>query len=208
MKEIISLFWIFLIGSFLGFVMETIWCVIIHKKIEWRKSMIYEPIIPIYGLAGIIILLLCKCLNIKSSFKIFVIGTLISTIIEFVSSFLQEKIFGTISWDYSNFPLNLAGRVNLLYSLIFGVCSIVLCKYLLFPINDFFLSININRTIIVMFVFTVVFFLYDVVISFIVSFRMKERRNNVKRNNKFWNYIDTKYNDEFLKNIYPNAIVL
>ena len=132
MQRIISYFWLFLIGSFLGFIIETIWCLLRNKRFEWRKSLIYEPIIPIYGLSGLIILLVCNYLQVKTSLEIFLVGFVISTIIEYVASFLQEKIFGTISWDYSDFPLNLGGRVNFLYSVLFGLVATIFYKSILY----------------------------------------------------------------------------
>ncbi len=206
MQRIISYFWLFLIGSFLGFIIETIWCLLRNKRFEWRKSLIYEPIIPIYGLSGLIILLVCNYLQVKTSLEIFLVGFVISTIIEYVASFLQEKIFGTISWDYSDFPLNLGGRVNFLYSVLFGLVATIFYKSILYPINEYFLSINLTSTVIALFVISVTFFINDVIISFIAAFRMKERGNNIKRTSYFWHLIDNKYNDEYLKKIYPNAV--
>ena len=192
----------------MGFIVETLWFIFRYKKIEWRKSLIYEPIIPIYGAVGLIILLICRLLNIKKNMQIFIVGFIVSTLVEFISSILQEKIFGTISWDYSKFPLNLDGRINILYSVLFGIASVLLCKYFLFPLADYFFTLNLNGNIILIFIITVLFFIYDAIISYIASFRMKERKNNIKRTGKFWNYIDKKYNDKFLKYIYPNAIVV
>ena len=206
--KVISYFWLFLIGSFVGFLMETIWCLLKNKRFEWRKSLIYEPIIPIYGLSGLIILLVCNYLKVNTTFQIFLVGFVISTIIEYIASFLQEKLFGTISWDYSEFPLNLGGRVNFLYSVLFGLAATISYKSILYPINEYFLSINITSTVIALFVISVIFFINDVIISMIAAFRMKERGNNIKRTSYFWHLIDNKYNDDYLKKIYPNAIVL
>ena len=203
--KIISYFWLFLIGSFVGFIMETIWCLLKNKRFEWR---IYEPIIPIYGLAGLIILLVCNYLKVKSSFAIFLVGFVVSTVVEYVASFIQEKLFGTISWDYSEFPLNLGGRVNFLYSILFGLAATISYKSILFPINEYFLSINLTSTVITLFIISVAFFINDVIISGIAAFRMKERGNNIKRTSYFWHLIDNKYNDDYLKKVYPNAIIL
>ncbi len=208
MITVISLFWMFLVSSFLGFIVETLWCIIRYRKIEWRKSLIYEPLIPIYGVAGLIIFLICSSLKIKDNISIFLIGFVISTIVEYIFSVLQEKVFGTTSWNYDKFPLNLNGRVNFLYSVLFGFVAVALYNWFLLPVSRFFNSLSLNKIVIIIFTFTVIFFLYDVFVSLIASFRMKERRNNIKRDGKFWNYIDKKYNDDFLKKIYPNITVI
>ncbi len=69
---------------------------------------------------------------------IFIVGTLVATVIEYVCSFVQEKIFKTKSWDYSDFKYNLNGRVNLVYSIGFGMISMIIIKY----IKQFSLYIN------------------------------------------------------------------
>ncbi len=208
MKKIITYYWVFLISSLLGFVIETFWCMLRYKKLEWRKSMIHEPLIPIYGVAGLVILLICTRLNIDSAFLIFLVGFIISTIVEFVSSIIQEKAFGTTSWNYTGYPLNIKGRVNVLYSALFGIAAVVLYKFFLYPIYSFIITLNINKPIILIFLLTLVIFLYDAFITCIVFIRSKERRENKIRNGNFWVYIDKKYGDDFIKSVYPNIKVI
>lgn len=206
MNAIIYYFWVFVITSILGFIIETIWCFIKNKKIESRKGLIYEPMIPIYGVAGLLIVLVIRTFKLSNVFNIFLIGFSISTIIEFISSVLQEKIFATRSWDYKNFPLNLNGRINLPYSILFGLVAILIYKLVLIPTYKLFATISFTWLIITITIVTLVFMLYDFTISFIAVYRMKERKRNILRDQKFWVFIDKKYNDEYLKKIYANMV--
>ena len=208
MQKFISYFWLFLIGSFIGFIIETLWCLLIHHKIEWRKSLIYEPLIPIYGLASIFIIIVGKLFQLKKDWQIFISGFFISTVIEYLASFFQEKIFGTISWDYRNLPLNISGRVNFIYSFLFGLTTLIFYNKFLLPVAHFFFSLSLTKPLIILFLLTLFAFILDVIISAVASLRMQERRHNIFRNGPFWHYIDNKYNDEFLKKIYPNAIII
>lgn len=205
-KDLIIYFWIFLVSCFLGFVVETIWCFIRNKKIESRKGVIYEPLIPIYGMAGVLIVFFAKILSLETTFELFAAGVIIGTIIEFGCSFFQEKIFGTKSWDYSDFPFNLNGRVNLLYSILFGIVTVILYKFILLPIINLFMNIEVSGLVISFTLYRFIFMLYDFFISAIAVYRMKERNKNKKRTNIFWIYIDEKYSDEFLSDIYPNMV--
>lgn len=204
MKVVLYYFWIFVITSILGFVIETLWCFIKNKKFESRKGVIYEPMIPIYGISGTLIVLVCRLFKLGKEYEIFFIGFLISTFIEFLASLLQEKIFATKSWDYKNFPLNLNGRVNLIYSIMFGLVTLMAYKLVLLPISELFINLNINILFIIISIAMLLFMLYDLSVSAIAVYRMKERKQKVVRETKFWNYIDNKYSDEFLKKIYAN----
>lgn len=194
---------IFVLGSFLGFIIETIWCLIVNHKIESRKGLIYSPLIPIYGIAALLISLLINFFDFRSSYQIFFVGIVISLVVEYTSSLFQEKFFNTRSWDYSKMPLNINGRVNLKYTLMFGIVSLIYSNYLLPKYNLLFKSINLiilNPGCILL----LIFLIYDILISCIACYRMKERKKNIIRTNWFWQYIDQKYNDQYLKKVYAN----
>ena len=46
-------------------------------------------------------------------------------ITEYVSSYVQEKAFGTISWDYSHLMFNLNGRTSLMHCTYWGIAGIM-----------------------------------------------------------------------------------
>ena len=47
---------------------------------------------------------------------IFLFGMISSTILEFVTGYCMEKMFGVRYWDYSNQPLNVMGHICLFAS--------------------------------------------------------------------------------------------
>ena len=96
---LVEYFWIFIIGSFLGFLLETIWCIIRWHKIESRKGLIYGHFIPIYGIATVFISMIVEIFKIKNYCLFFIITFIICAVDEYLSSVFQEKCFGTKSWD-------------------------------------------------------------------------------------------------------------
>jgi uncharacterized membrane protein len=48
------------------------------------------------------------------------VGTAVCTVLEYVASFVREKLFGSVFWDYSDKPLNLQGWICLRHSLYGG----------------------------------------------------------------------------------------
>ena len=56
----------------------------------------------------------------------------VCTVLEYVASFVMEKLFGSVFWDYSEKPLNLQGRICLQYSIYWGFLGLLLI-YVLDP---------------------------------------------------------------------------
>ena len=126
---------IFFFYSFLGFIYESIYSSI--KKHGWQnRGFFYGPIIPIYGVGACIGTLLFYDLNIpfladKNIFIIFCVGYFGSIVLEYTTSYVLEKIFHAIWWDYSNKFLNINGRICLSASIGFGVAAIIIVKWLI-----------------------------------------------------------------------------
>ena len=59
---------------------------------------------------------------------IFLGGFVIGSVFEYICSWVQEFLFGTVSWQYDEMPFNLNGRINLLYSIFWGVLALLWVK--------------------------------------------------------------------------------
>lgn len=208
MIKFIEYFWIFIIGSFIGFICETIWCLIKNKKIESRKGLIYGCFIPIYGIAALFISLIVDIFNINNYYSFFMTTFIICGIVEYISSVFQEKMFGTRSWDYSNMIGSLNGRINILYLTAFSLIGVLWCKYYKIVINVIITCLNninlLNSITIISFIFMV----YNCFISIVASYRQKLRRKGIKPKNKYEIWLDKKYNDERLVKVYANIKVI
>ena len=74
---------------------------------------------------------------------IFLVGTLLGSSVEYIFSWAQEKLFGTVSpGEYSNEALNINGRTSIWYAFCWGVLSTVVWVKILYP----FLSRIIEKT--------------------------------------------------------------
>ena len=80
-----------------------------------------------YGAVSII--LFSQYFN-KNNFTLFISGFLIGSVTEYTVSFLVEIIMNTRWWDYSDRILNVNGRICLLYSIFWGILTILLVKKL------------------------------------------------------------------------------
>lgn len=124
MNSFYELFLYFFIYSFIGWCAEMIYCRLYDGK--WSdRGFLYGPYCPIYGFGGVIIVV---CLEpfANSIALVFLLAMLLTTILEYITSFLMEKIFDAKWWDYSKKLLNINGRVCLLNSVLFGLMGIIL----------------------------------------------------------------------------------
>lgn len=195
-------FWTFILGSILGVAVETVWCVLKYKKLESRKGLIYGPFNPLYGVATVCLSLSINLVSNQSRGNIFLIGVVVASIIEYACSYYQEKFTGAVSWNYDQFKYNLNGRINLVYSIFWGVLTIVWFDVFMPIVENYMPLINRHRGLTI---FAVIFIVIDCVISLVASIRRLERRKKIKARTKFEERIDKLYDDERMKKIYPNS---
>lgn len=201
-----ELFWIFFIGCFLGVVIESIWCILTRGHYESRSGLIYGPFNLVYGLGALLMTIGLTPLQHQKNKTIFFIGFILGTIFEYLCSYLQELWFGTISWDYTDFPLNLHGRVNLLYSCFWGLLSLAWIKwiypYLLIKVRKIPQKFGHRLAILLL-----LFIILNSTISALSLSRQAERRQNLPPTTKLDMFLDYYYPDERLIKIYPNMMI-
>ncbi len=129
----------FVIYAFLGWVCEDLYCGIPKKKFI-NRGFLYGPYCPIYGVGALLVLY--PLLFVKQyPILVFILGVIITSTLEYITSWVMEVLFKTRWWDYSEHFLNINGRVCLLNSTLFGIMSIVVV-YIIHPtIEDFVQSI-------------------------------------------------------------------
>lgn len=177
MKTIIIYFLLFIIYSFLGWIMESIVSGIGSKKIINRGFLI-GPYIPIYGTGALSIIILLRPYH-NDFLVLFVMSIIVCSIIEYITSYLMEKIFKARWWDYSHIPFNINGRICLLFSIAFGFMGsiiVFLNKYLYTYIS------NIpNIFALILFIILFIIFIADVIISFNIINKIKLSAYNLKK---------------------------
>ncbi len=202
MNEFSYYFWTFVLGSLLGVIIETIWCLIKYRKFESRKGVIFGPFNPLYGVAAVALSFSINASSNKSLGYIFITGVVIASFIEYVCSYCQEKFTGTVSWNYKDFKWNLNGRINFVYSIIWGFLTLFWAKTFMPMINDA-MPFFYDREFL-----TIVSFILmalDCIISLAACIRRKQRREKVYAHTKFEKHLDYFYNDEVMDKVYANS---
>lgn len=163
---------LFLIYSFIGWIVEVSAFLIQDHKFVNRGFFI-GPVVPIYGTGGILITILLTKYQ-SDPIVLFCMAVVVCSILEYLTSYIMEKIFKTRWWDYSNKKFNINGRICLSNLILFGIMGLVM----VYLINPFLIDIlNKIDPILLKCVVSILMVLF--VIDFFVSFSVTSKIKNV-----------------------------
>lgn len=124
-------FWIFMLYSFIGFVLEVFFALATGNPKRDRKCLYFLPLCPVYGLGALFILVLPAPVR-ENPFFLFLLGGLAATVAEFFMGLFYERLAGVRFWDYRHLPFQVGGQVCLSFTGIWGLLSLGLV-YLTHP---------------------------------------------------------------------------
>lgn len=117
-------FLLFISYAFLGWCME-VTCKFIQYKKFINRGFLIGPYCPIYGWGALAITILLKR-YMEDPLVLFVMSTLICSIIEYLTSYFMEKKYHARWWDYSNKKFNINGRICLETLIPFGILGVAI----------------------------------------------------------------------------------
>lgn len=107
-----------------------------------NSGFLYGPMCPIYGVGCLVIDTLLVPIATpleKRLIPVLLLGMVLSDTVEYVTSFLMEKLFNTRWWDYSNNFLNLHGRICFKHTMYWAIFTFAYV-YIIAPLYDFMLT--------------------------------------------------------------------
>lgn len=209
----------FVIYSFLGFVVETIFGMLTKGVIESRKSCFYGPFCCIYGLGAAIMIPGLKKFK-RSNWTLFIAGAIEGSVIEYVVGWIGEVIFQIKWWDYSNMPFNIHGRICILFSVFWGLLALVLIR-LINPYIEILIDKIPKKIFNVTTIILTIFLLFDLLFTsfglkvFYTGFlqenniEMKDQRDltvseEILNNSVVKRLAETVFSDENVLKTFPN----
>lgn len=202
-KELTILFWVFIIGSIAGFIFEVIVVFFQKGHFELRQGLIYGPFIPVYGIGAMCYYIVLSKIKITNKVQIFLITMILGGITEYLCSFIQEKAFGTISWDYSYLPFNINGRTSLLHCIYWGIGGVLYITYIEPLLNKMIDKTNMKAFDLITIILSI-FIVFDISISWMAADRQTERKNDIEPQNHLDLFLDKNYPDEYMNRIFNN----
>ena len=119
--SIYQLLWLFLIYSFVGWILETIFAITKQRKII-NRGLINGPFCTVYGFTGVLITVALKDL---SGVWLFLFSAIYASVIEWVAGKIIEKICHERWWNYENNKFNLGGYISLQTSVLWGALGFI-----------------------------------------------------------------------------------
>ena len=120
-----ELIWLFLIYSFLGWMLETIMAATEQRRFV-NRGLINGPLCTIYGVPIVILTIFGQELPL---FWLFLGAMIVATVTEWISGHMIERFYHERWWDYSNVKWNLDGYICLPASLVWGVLGTVSMRW-------------------------------------------------------------------------------
>ena len=199
-----DLLWLFVIGAFLGDVVETIFCRITAGVWMSRSSLVWGPFSVVWGLALVLAAVLLRGSEHKSESHIFWFGVILGGAYEYACSAVTELLFGTVFWDYSGFKFNLGGRINLLYCFFWGIAAVAWMRYG-YPLVAKGMAKVKGRVRPWMTVLLAVFMAANLLTSALALARYDARTSGEAPQNQIDVLLDEHFDNARMERIYPNA---
>ena len=157
--------------SFFGYILEITNCSIREKKLVLNRGFFLGPYLPIYGVSCL--LMGSFIIRYKSDLvTVFVMSAFVCTTVEYITSYVLEKIFKARWWDYSDRKFNIEGRVCLFNAFLFGIGGV----FFTYIVNPVVVSIVGKLSILALRIVAIILmliFLSDVVITIRTLYQVK-----------------------------------
>ncbi len=195
--DIVKLVIYILVYSFFGWIMESVIKTVVQRKFV-NSGFLHGPFCPIYGFGAAIMLIFLYSFK-ERVILLFIIAFFVLSVWEYIVGWMLEKIFKTKYWDYSNYKINLHGRVCLINSIFWGFLGVVFIKFI-HPFIEQKVEIIPNN----MLLYIVVVLLFVVIVDLIISIiKVLNIKTKLEKINQLGDTIKEKL--EELKHIANNA---
>ena len=201
-----KLVWVFLVTSFLGALIEMVFCRVTSGRWMSRSGVLYGSFSFVWGLGAVVLTITLQRIADKPDRRIFLAGFVIGGAYEYLCSVFTELVFGTVFWDYSKMPLNIGGRTNVLYCIFWGLLAVAWIKVLYPPMSKGIEKISPLLGKVVTWV--IIFFLAcDGLLTGAAMLRYTDRQNNPEPKNVAEAFLDDTYDDDWMEHHWPNMVV-
>ena len=122
------LLWIFFIYAFLGWCTEVSYAALKTGRFV-NRGFLNGPVCPVYGFGVVIVLWVLEPLR-GNLLLLFLGSVALTSLLEWLTGFVLERLFHQRWWDYSQEPFNLGGYICLRFSIAWGLACLFVVKLL------------------------------------------------------------------------------
>lgn len=188
----------FYIFAFAGWVYESTFVSVRDRKLV-NRGFLVGPILPLYGFGAVLVYLLLRPFSEIASL-LYVMGMLVATVIEYVTSWLLEVLFHAKWWDYSKEPYNYKGRIALIPSMFWGILSLLIFDVFQ-PVADWLIGRLPEEYGYILLTVLMVITLIDMVYTIITTVNFRKQLENLYEFRKELEYLLQDMNFTSLKEL-------
>ena len=201
-----KLVWVFLVTSFLGALIEMVFCRVTSGRWMSRSGVLYGSFSFVWGLGAVVLTVTLQRIADKPDRRIFLAGFFIGGAYEYLCSVFTELVFGTVFWDYSDMPLNIGGRTNVLYCIFWGLLAVAWIKVLYPPMEKGIEKLPPLLGKVITWV-VVAFLVFDGLLTAAAMLRYTARQDDPAASNAVEEFLDDTYDDAWMEHHWPNMVV-
>ncbi|MEG0978465.1 MAG: putative ABC transporter permease [Oscillospiraceae bacterium] len=183
MDKILLYIAFFFFYSFIGWILECIWCTFsetrqAHRFVFINRGFLAGPLCPIYGCSALSMTIFLQPFA-HNLIIVFFLGIVVCDLVEYLTSYIMEKIFNARWWDYSNRFMNLHGRICLEHTVIWGILSVIFIRFINPSVTSLIQKIPQQYFDIAIYVLLAIFII-DFLIAVIATIDINVLRSKIK----------------------------
>ena len=203
-----SLFWLFIVGSIAGLLIETIYHYFVFGGWESRAGLVWGPFSPIYGSGACILSVVLNRLYYFHNIIIFLSSMVIGSIIEYCTSWGMEYFWNAIAWDYSGTFGSINGRTNFFFGVMWGLLGLFWVRRMFPLIKWGFKHIDRkNKSFRVITILMTIFMLVNIDVTCLALNRQSERLADIPPHTQVDVWLDNTFPNEWLEKRFENMTV-
>ncbi len=199
---------IFVIGSFLGLIIEEIWMYATAGLTEGRYGLVWGPFSPLYGTGAALLTLVCWTLRQKQAkwWVVFLVSMMVGGVLEQVTGWSMMTLFHAESWSYLHLPDHITQWVAWRFLVFWGLLGLFWARILM-PTLVYAIGQPTTRRQAVFITVLATYLAADISMTLICFQRQVQRDAGVPPSNAFEQWVDTNYSDEFIQSRFENLTI-
>lgn len=169
--SLLNYLWFFVIYAFLGWWLEVSFQTVTVGKFI-NRGFLNGPVCPIYGFGMVTLLYFLSPFS-NNLILLFIGAVILTSVLEYITGFVLEKLFNDKWWDYTDMSFNLHGYICLSFSLAWGLAAVFVIQ-LIHPVIEKFSSFLDNRIGNFILLVLVLYFIADFIVTLFSILKIKK----------------------------------